>query len=102
MNLYLISQFINRNYYTYDSAVVAAPDEEAARNTHPGPYAYTWGTWTRWNGDEIVGWGILREGQQFTETDYPCTWVSPEHVTVELIGTTDREAGVICASFNAG
>lgn len=72
-HLYLISQSVNNDYDTYDSAVVAAPDEEAARRTHPG-----WG----W---EDGGWARY-----------------PSDVKVELIGQTDREAGVILASFNAG
>ncbi len=62
----------------YDSCVVAAPDEETARNTHPGGYP-----------------------------SYPLpyrTWPRPEHVTVTLIGTADPSVrpGVVCSSFNAG
>lgn len=30
------------------------------------------------------------------------TWTDAKNVTVQLIGTTDQEAGVILASFNAG
>lgn len=79
MNLYLISQDVNNSYDTYDSAVVAAESEEAARKIRPGedelrPDARDW------------------------------TWTKPENVTVKLIGVADEgiEAGVICASFNAG
>lgn len=74
MNLYLISQSVNNDYNTYDSAVVAAPDEETARNTYPGWGEWDYGRWARYRSD----------------------------VKVELIGQTDREAGVILASFNAG
>jgi hypothetical protein len=35
MNLYLISQGVNKGYDTYDSAVVAVKNEEEARNTKP-------------------------------------------------------------------
>lgn len=73
MNLYLISQSVNNDYGTFDSAVVAAPDEETARHTHPG-WGWESGAWARY----------------------------PSDVKVELIGQTDREAGVILASFNAG
>lgn len=76
MNLYLISQNWNNNYDTYDSAVVAAPNEKIARATHPNSA-----------GTMIAG-----------------TWVEAKHVTVKLIGVAAEgiEQGVICASFNAG
>ena len=35
MNLYLISQSVNNEYDTYDSAVVAAESEEDATKIHP-------------------------------------------------------------------
>jgi len=35
MKLWLISQDVNNDYDTYDCAVVAAVDEDAARHTHP-------------------------------------------------------------------
>ena len=80
MNLYLISQNKENGYDTYDSAVVAAPDEQAARSTHPGD-------------------------RPWPENSFCDTWCSkPEQVVVELLGKakTGTEAGVICASFNAG
>ena len=80
MNLYLISQEHNRNYDTYDSAVVAAESEEAARLTRPGQDDWPEGNTRDW------------------------TWAKPEYVKVKLIGTAieGTSAGVICASFNAG
>jgi hypothetical protein len=79
MNLYRISQDKNRDYDSYDSAVVAAESEEAARNTHPG------GEWPK-------------PGSRNWD------WTEPENVTVKFIGKAADgiEAGVICASFNAG
>lgn len=81
MNLYRISQSINDDYDTFDSAVVVAESESDARKIHPGgriyePWAKLGGTWA----------------------------ITPEDVEVELIGTTEEfEAGtVIVASFNAG
>lgn len=92
-NLYLISQYENGNYDydydTYDSAVVVAESENAARLIHPD------GTSTK--GD----WG----GSLFD------SWVHPDSVRVQLIGTCIQsvddkeqlEAGtVVCASYNAG
>lgn len=80
MNLYLISQTININYDTYDSAVVAAESEEAARMTHPNEEA-------NWDGKEY------KYG----------TWCNANDVTVKYIGkAAEGISGVICASFNAG
>ena len=81
MKLFLISQTTNDCYDTYDSAVVAASDAEAARKIHP-------------NGETICDW-----------SDYSSSWVcSPDEVIVKYIGEAAEEIqqGVICASFNAG
>lgn len=78
MKLYLLSQIENRGYDTYDSAIVAARDDEGARKIHPDPR----------------GWKDPYE-----------TWANkPENVSVELIGTAKpgTKPGVILASFNAG
>lgn len=75
MKLFLISQDHNEGYDTYDSAVVAAKDEEAARKVAVG------------------------------STGACGTWAKPKHVIAEYIGTAKpgTKAGeVICASFNAG
>lgn len=36
MNLYIISQTVNQGYDTYDSAIVAATNEETAKGIRPG------------------------------------------------------------------
>jgi|TARA_B110000908_G_scaffold110984_1_gene130189 hypothetical protein len=87
MNLYKISQSINNGWDTYDSAIVAAPDEDKARVMHPSGYkldrldrgqlsSYVYGTWVKDSSD----------------------------VTVELIGvaTEGTQRSVVCSSFNAG
>jgi len=80
VNLYLISQGVNNEYDTYDSAVVAAESEEDATKIHPSGHD--------WSG---------------VDEDYTySSWASACDVDALLIGTTDREAGVICSSFNAG
>ena len=84
MNLYLIRQDMNRDYDTYDSAVVIANSEEEAKTIHPQGYRWKNGSWnTHWSSND---------------------WCHPEHVKVELIGTTTSgDVGdVIIASFNAG
>lgn len=85
MKLWGISQIFNTGYDTYDSAVVAAEDEEAARNTYPGTNMGDWDP----------------------DPDYYIRsyWVLDRSlVTVQLLGTAIEgiEAGVVCASFNAG
>lgn len=82
MKLWKISQSINNGYDTFDSAIVAALDEETARNTHP-----------------------MGDNSYFEVKND--TWVSShqtDHVTVEYIGEAKQgtQEGVILASFNAG
>ena len=84
MNLYLISQEQNNDWDTYDSAVVAAPDEETARNMHPGT-------------GEPVAWG---KGHRWSYNSW-CR--SVDDVEVFLLATmVGRKQGVVLASFNAG
>jgi predicted Abi (CAAX) family protease len=81
LNLYLISQNENNDYDTYDSAVVAAPDENAARLIHP------------------------ETGRHAEAADWSWTWVSDSSkVNVELIGQAldGTKIGAICSSYNAG
>lgn len=80
MKLFLISQIINLGYDTYDSAVVAAQDQDDARTIHP-------------NGSVLLDGGNWH------------SWVkSPKDVIVDYIGDAARGTvrGVVCASFNAG
>lgn len=81
MNLYKLTQSVNNDYDTYDSAVVAAKTEEDAKFIHPS-------------------------GRRFiTKDDYFGDWVKKvEDIKAELIGKAVKgtEAGVIVASFNAG
>lgn len=81
MKLWLIAQDQNNGYDTYDSAVVAAETEEQARQTNP-------------QGTGPIDWGA-----------HIWDWCdSPDQVIVKLLGEAAQgvEAGVICASFNAG
>lgn len=80
MKLWLITQSANGSYDTYDSAVVAAETEAAARLTHPSDFVETWG------------------GEATDD------WAAATVVDVELVGDAKpgTAAGVILASFNAG
>jgi len=74
MNLYRISQEVNKGWDTYSDAIVANHTENAARNTKLGSYG-EYGSWAR-----------------------------PKDVRVELIGVAVKgvKAGIICSSFHAG
>lgn len=76
MKLWHISQIANLRYDVFDSAVVAAETADAARLTHPSD-----------------------------DCQYDYLWVADRSlVRVRLIGEAieGTQAGVICASFNAG
>ena len=80
MKLFKVWQNKNNEYDTYDSAIVAAEDEQAAKMTHPSK--------ENWSG----------------KCDSYDSWCDVKYVKVEYIGEAKAgtEAGVICASFNAG
>ena len=83
-NIYEISQSINNDYDTYDSAVVIALNEEKAALIHPDG-----------SDNNIV-----------PRNKFSDTWARPEHVNVELIGEAcpgfDGVKVIVVASFNAG
>lgn len=75
--LYLISQSVNNNYDTYNSAIVAATTKAEARKLHPS-------------------------GALLVDTH---SWADIKSVKVKLIGTATKGVKanqVLCASFNAG
>jgi len=91
LKLYKISQAVNTEYDTYDSAVVVAENEEDARTTHPS------GSGAKWD-NECEEWGD-GEGTEIWE------WSTPKNVKVEFVGIPDerfKSGDVVCASFNAG
>lgn len=83
MNLYLISQDVNNDYDTYDSAVVAAKSEDEAKQLHP-----------RGNDEKVSEFDGMGGS----------TWAAIENVQCIKIGTAVKgtKQGVILASFNAG
>lgn len=87
MKLWLIEQDVNNGYDTFDSAVVAAVDEEAAKDTHPSEYSD--GRTTR---------QVEVDGTRYS------IWAPFEKVTATCIGEAEpgTRPGVICASFSAG
>jgi hypothetical protein len=86
MKLWKISQKVNNDWDTYDSAVVAAETENDARYTEP---THDNDTVSEWNGI-ATRWS---------------SWCDAKDVIVEYLGETDRvipNKTVIVASFNAG
>ena len=101
MKLYKISQTINDDYDTYDSAVVCAKDEDEARHIHPSPLV------THHKNGKWYGTHSVEPFNEYeNENDY-CSWVSFNKlnaVDVEYLGEAKEgmEKGIVVASFNAG
>ena len=95
MKLYLITQNIVNGWDTYDSAVVSAESPEDARKIHPSEYV-THMTNGKWFGT------FTRGGEYENESSCWVKYSEIEQVQTEYLGETDRERGVILASFNAG
>lgn len=96
MKLWLISQDVNNNYDTYDSAVVAADTEDEARNIYPDNWD---GYLKKWNGSKWLCY--LDDGRVLEYSSD--TWTSPDNVSVQFLADGyDGPTGTVCASFNAG
>lgn len=86
MKIYLISQKVNNDYDTYDSAVVCAENENEARKINPG------------GGEEIT------DNPDTDGTALYSVWCFLKDVQVEYIGEAKEGSvkDVILASFRAG
>ena len=106
MNIYLISQTINCNYDTYDSAVVYAFDEEEAKHIHPNGSLVWYRDLDTFVDPEYKSWALKNPNHQFEHfmQRIEPTWASPKEVKVELKGKASgiKQSGVICSSFKAG
>lgn len=95
MKLYLISQSVENGYDTYSDAVVAAENEQAAKETHPsGSTLVVMGDMWMYACDN----GSLRRSNSRD-------WAArPSQVSAEYLGEAAEgvKAGVVCASFHAG
>jgi hypothetical protein len=99
MNLYKISQDVNNDWDTFDSAVVVANSAEEAKKIIP--------YFTNQNIDTLSNLPFL----DLICGDHNSTdkWAKPEDVKVELIGVADNDfldsldgRTTVVASFNAG
>lgn len=97
MNIYLLEQSVATGYDTYDSCVVIAESEDAARNINPSSFA-THVKDGKWMGTYTKG------GEYEYESDCWVTYGQIDQIKVTLIGVAleGKEPGVVCASFNAG
>ena len=94
MNIYKISQNVNANWQTYESAVVVAESSDVARNMYPdGGMVWRDGAWVCIDGT----WECCKDGRCCTGG----TWCTPEDVKVELLGVAVEGSvcGVVCANF---
>lgn len=92
MKLYRISQSVNSNWYTYDSAVVSAESEVRAKDVIPSPFYFY---------DDAFYYKYKNQEARVEKVDP--SWCHPKHVNVKLIGTTKLPSGVVVnSSFNAG
>ncbi len=98
MNLYLIKQYENNNYDTFDSAVVVAKSEDQARLIHPSSGLEKIKVFDYENKRySHQDWWVIKRGTE--------EWCQPCDVKIELIGEdcNNKPAGfVVCSSFNAG
>ena len=100
LNLYLISQTANNGYDTFDSAVVAARDEEDARSIHP-----KLPMWPDFHLPTVTKTASeAKEEEEKKGYNSDNTWTTRENVKVRFlgIGSAGIERGVVCASYHAG
>ena len=100
--LYLVTRTDSGGYDSYDSFVVAASSERAARHTYPNRGVDYW----MWDYTREA-WVDIDDGH--TAYDVHAWTDNPETLTVTQVGITGPGAlrtseggAVICASFNAG
>jgi hypothetical protein len=97
LKLWRISQTVNDDYDTFDSAVVAATTEEEARITYPSHFQGP--SPRKWNGKNWLYTSLSGEVLSMGHR----TWTTPNFVDVEFLADGyEGPAGTICASFNAG
>ena len=101
MFLWKLSQSVNNEYETYDSAVVVAPDRMSASEVHPARYSDTGEAIYRF--DRIQdAWVDVASGCRVGSSP---SWCEPSSLTIICVGKAAEHlnAGdVVCSSFNPG
>ena len=92
--IFLVKRTDSIDYDEYDSFVVVAPSETAARHTHPSAREYT-----TWCADRKCWVCSI-----YNEPDRYNGWTNNlESLVITRVGDADVGVeGIICASFNAG
>ena len=90
-----MTQNIVNDYDTYDAVVVAAESPEDAREIHPSPFV-THVKNGKWMGTYTKG------GEYDNESSAWVKYSEIGQIQTEYLGETERQRGVILASFNAG
>ena len=98
--LWKLSQDVNSDYDTYDSAVVVAPDRMSASMVHPARFSD--------NGEPVYYFDKVGNcWREYLDASVPerHSWCRPNDVTVVCVGKAadSLSAGdVVCSSYNAG
>ena len=101
MNIYKISQGVNPDYDTYDSAIVLAESEEIARLIHPD---FQWSD-LDFDANLTLKDKLIKAWNKKLDR-YCDMWVRPDRISaikVEYLGVADasvEQVLVLCASFN--
>ena len=100
--LWKLSQDVNNDYGTYDSAVVVAPDKMSASMVHPARFSDTKEMMFEFDrtGD---CWRTTFDGEPLGPNSGG--WCRPNDVTVTCVGKAADHLNVgdvVCSSFNAG
>ena len=120
MNIYKIKQNANKDYDTYDSAVVIAESESKAQQMQPeqneqylipDSREFKWQTEEYFSPDSEGYFSLDNREFKWQEEEYfisdsrEFNWAAPEDVIVTYIGKADpsfTEPCVIVSSYNAG
>lgn len=101
MKLWLLEQTINKNWDTFDSAVVVAETEDEARKIHPMNHK-------DYNNLASIVWKN-NSWYYINELGYNAywnmCWVDPHEVIVTYIGEASdkfKSGDIVCSSFIAG
>jgi len=98
--LWKLSQSVNNDYETFDSAIVVAPDRMSASMVHPAPYSDTSEAMFEFDRESDY-WRHTFDGAPGDNN----SWCRPNDVTVVCVGKAAdhlKAGDVVCSSYNAG
>jgi len=104
MKLYLISQNVNNDYDTFDSAVVCAENEEKAKRVHPKEGRDFPRIFYNEKTRQFCNYNVYEELYLFEHKIFGSWTNDLSKINVKYLGEANEgmAEGVICASFNAG